>query len=89
MLREKAVAFLFGAVASAAVMTWLHEPAATATAQEPKLPFTPSTEQRQQTVEELRKLNALMQKQIDLLTSGRVKVVVVEDKPEAGRRRGE
>jgi hypothetical protein len=55
-------------------------------AQEGKMPFASSIEQRQQSVEELRKLNALMQKQLDLLTSGRVRVVVVEERAEGGRR---
>ena len=61
-----------------------------ATAQEGQQPFASSIEQRQQTVEELRKLNALMQKQIDLLTSGKVRVVVVEaataEKDQDGKR---
>jgi hypothetical protein len=61
-----------------------------ASADDTSQPFASSIEQRQQTVEELRKLNSLMQKQIDLLTSGRVRVVVVEpseeEKPERGKR---
>lgn len=61
-------------------------PGSSATAQEGRQPFASSVEQRQQTVEELRKLNALMQKQIDLLTSGKVRVIVVEREPEAGKR---
>lgn len=55
-------------------------------AQDAKMPFASSIEQRQQTVEELRKLNALVQKQIDVLTSGRVRVVVVDERAEGGRR---
>lgn len=57
-----------------------------ANAQEGKMPFASSIEQRQQTVEEMRKLNALMQKQLDLLTSGRVRVVVVDERGESGKR---
>jgi hypothetical protein len=55
-------------------------------AQEGKMPFASAIDQRQQTVEEMRKLNALMQKQLDLLTSGRVRVVVVDERAESGRR---
>jgi hypothetical protein len=67
----------------------VRQPAPSVTAQETRQPFASSIEQRQQTVEELRKLNALMQKQVDLLTSGKVRVVVVEEKAEAGKRRAE
>jgi hypothetical protein len=59
------------------------------TAQETKQPFASSIEQRQQTVDELRKLNALMQKQVDLLTSGKVRVVIVDERAEAAKRRAE
>jgi hypothetical protein len=55
-------------------------------AQEGKMPFASSIEQRQQSVEELRKLNALMQKQLDVLTSGRVRVVVINEPSDGGRR---
>ena len=57
-----------------------------AEAQEGKMPFASSIDQRQQTVEEIRKLNGLMQKQLDLLTSGRVRVVVVDEHSDSGRR---
>jgi len=60
-----------------------------AQAQEPKMPFASSVEQRQQTVEEIRKLSALMQKQMDLLVSGRVRVVVVDERSDGARRRSE
>ncbi len=64
----------------------IRSPGAEATAQDAKQPFANSIEQRQQTVEELRKLNSLMQKQIDILTSGKVRVTVVDEKAEGGRR---
>lgn len=44
----------------------------------PRAPFASSIEQRQQSIEELRQLVALMQKQYDLLASGQLRVVVVE-----------
>jgi hypothetical protein len=77
--------FLAGVLAGVALTagrTWSND----AHAQDAKLPFASSVEQRQQNVEELRKLNALMQKQLDLLTSGRVRVVVVEDRGDTGKR---
>jgi hypothetical protein len=49
-----------------------------ATAQEGRQPFASSLEQRQQTVDELRRLNELMQKQLELLSSGKLRVIVVE-----------
>ena len=55
-------------------------------AQEGKMPFASAIDQRQQTVEEIRKLNALMQKQLDLLSSGRMRVVIVDERAETGRR---
>lgn len=61
-------------------------PGGTATAQDAKLPFANSVDQRHQNIEELRKLNALMQKQIDLLSSGRVRVIVVDEKGEGAKR---
>jgi hypothetical protein len=64
-------------------------PNATVTGQESRQPFASSIEQRQQTVEELRKLNALVQKQIELLSSGKVRVIVVQDKAEGGKRKAE
>lgn len=70
----------------------IRTPGATATAQEGKQPFANSIEQRQQTVEELKKLNTLMQKQLDLLQSGKVRVIVVEraadEKPDGEHRDG-
>jgi hypothetical protein len=89
MRDQRIGAFLLGGVLAAAATIWLRQPEPVANAQEGRQPFASSVEQRQQTVEELRKLNALMQKQIDLLQSGKVRVVVVEDKAEGGRRKAE
>ena len=89
MLNKKAATFLLGAVTALLLMMWVRLPGPSASAQEGRQPFASSIEQRAQTVEELRKLNALVQKQIDLLTSGKVRVVVVEEKVEAGRRKSE
>ena len=75
-----------GVLAGVVLSEWGRSPAIEATAQDAKQPFANSVEQRQQTVEELHKLNALMQKQIDLLTSGKVRVTIVEDKAEGGKR---
>ena len=78
-----------GMVAGLILSEWLRAPAALATAQDARQPFANSLEQRQQSVEELKKLNALMQKQLDLLTSGKVRVTVVDEKAEGGRRKVE
>ena len=80
MLTKKSFWFVAGAV-SALVFSLVRLPASVAVAQQGKQPFASSIEQRQETVEQLRKLNGLMQKQIDLLTSGKVRVVVVEPAP--------
>ncbi len=81
-----------GFLLAVALALFFRLPGPAATADEAQQPFASSTEQRQQTVEELRKLNALMQKQIDLLASGKVKVILVErateEKAEAERPRG-
>ena len=80
------------AVAVASVVVFLvlfRLPSATVTAQDSRQPFASSIEQRQQTVEEIRKLSALMQKQLDLLSSGKVRVIVVEEKAAGGKRRAE
>lgn len=61
-----------------ATMSFLRVPSNVSLAQGIRQPFRSSIEQRQQTIEELRKLNRLMQKQLDLLASGKVKVIVVE-----------
>ena len=68
------------------VLALVRFPGSAATGQESRQPFASSIEQRQQSVEELKKLNALMQKQIDLLSSGKVRVIVVQDKAEGGKR---
>lgn len=75
-----------GALAGFVLSELVRSPAPVATAQDAKQPFANSTDQRQQTVEELRRLNALMQKQIDLLTSGKVRVTVVDEKAEGAKR---
>jgi hypothetical protein len=75
-----------GTLAGLAISEFARSSAPQAAAQDAKLPFANSVDQRLQTVEELRKLNALMQKQIDLLTSGKVRVVVVEEKAEGPKR---
>lgn len=89
MLKKNAMTFLIGGITAVLLMTWVRVPGHSAAAQEGRQPFASSIEQRQQTVEELRKLNALMQKQIELLTSGKVRVVVVEEKAEGGKRKTE
>src|SRR2546425_11705308 len=82
--------FLLGAATVLVFGLIARSSAPVATAQESRAPFASSVEQRQSTVEELRKLTALVQKQNELLTSGKVKVVVVEraaeDKPDKGQR---
>ncbi len=78
-----------GLAAGFVVALFVRQPAPIVTAQETRQPFASSIEQRQQTVEELRKLNGLMQKQIDLLTSGKIRVIIVEEKAEPGKRRVE
>ena len=80
MFTKRAPTFLLGGVVAVLLTSWLRLPSPMAAAQEGKMPFANSIDQRQQTVEELRKLNALMQKQIDLMTSGKVRVIVVEEK---------
>ena len=47
-------------------------------AQVARQPFASSIEQRQETIDQLRKLNRLMEKQLELLTSGKLKVIVIE-----------
>jgi hypothetical protein len=89
MKTNKWLVFLLGVATGVISLELLRVPSREAEAQEGKMPFASSIDQRQQTVEELRKLNALMQKQIDLLTSGKVRVVVVEEKAEGGRRKAE
>src|SRR2546425_1048960 len=84
MQTNKSLVFLLGAVSGVLFLLLLRSPGQEAAAQEGKQPFASSIEQRQQTVEELRKTNALLQKQIDLLTSGTVRVIVVEENAEAG-----
>lgn len=74
-----------GMVAGMILSEWFRT-ANVATAQDARQPFANSLEQRQQSVEELKKLNSLMQKQLDLLTSGKVRVTVVDEKAEAGKR---
>ena len=86
---NKSLVFLLGVVTGALSLELLRVPSREVEAQEGKLPFASSIEQRQQTVEELHKLNALMQKQIDLLTSGKVRVVVVEERADGGRKKAE
>jgi hypothetical protein len=77
MKASKWFVFLLGVAIGALALEIVRGPAREAEAQEGKMPFASSIDQRQQTVEELRKLNALMQKQLDLLTSGKVRVQVV------------
>lgn len=47
-------------------------------AQVARNPFASAIEQRQAMIQELRKLNRLMEKQLELLASGKVQVIVVE-----------
>jgi len=86
MKTNRTFVFLLGVLTGMFALAVLRVPAPQAEAQEGKMPFASSIDQRQQTVEELRRLNALMQKQIDLLTSGKVRVVVVEERAEGGKR---
>ncbi len=81
--------FVSGFAAGMLFLAIVRLPSREVEAQDGKLPFASSVEQRQQSVEELRKLNALMQKQIDLLTSGKVRVTVVDEKTETGRRKAD
>lgn len=78
MKTNKWMAFVLGVATGMVALELLRVPSREVEAQEGKMPFASSIDQRQQTVEELRKLNALMQKQIDLLTSGKVRVVCVQ-----------
>jgi hypothetical protein len=80
MKTNKWLVFLLGVATGVVALELVRVPGRQAEAQEGKMPFASSIDQRQQTVEELRKLNALMQKQIDLLTSGKARVTVVEDR---------
>ena len=80
MKTNKWLVFLLGVATGAMVLELVRVPDREVEAQEGKMPFASSIEQRQQTVEELRRLNALVQKQIDLLTSGKVRVVVVDER---------
>jgi hypothetical protein len=80
MKTNKWLVFLLGVVTGVLALELLRMPGRDVEAQEGKMPFASSIEQRQQTVEELRRLNALMQKQIDLLTSGKVRVVIVDER---------
>jgi hypothetical protein len=79
MKMKNSISFLLGGAAALLLAAVVRAPSRVATAQEGvQKPFANPIEQRQQIVEELRKLNGLMQKQIDLLTSGKVRVIVVE-----------
>ena len=86
MKTSQSLLFLTGVLSGMLFLVFFRLPGREAEAQEGRQPFASSIEQRQQTVEELRKLNALMQKQIDLLSSGKVRVIVVEEKREGGKR---
>jgi hypothetical protein len=77
MTSRQPFVFLTGVATGLFLMAFCRLPSREAVAQEGKLPFASSIDQRQQTVEELRKLNSLVQKQIDLMTSGKMRVVVV------------
>ncbi len=92
MQAKQLSSYLLGAATVLVVELLFRGPAPLATAQENRAPFASSVEQRQATIEELRKIEAILEKQNDLLTSGRVKVVVLdqgpEEKPEKGARRG-
>ena len=83
---KKALVAVLGMASLGLALLLFRQPSSDARAQDSRQPFASSIEQRQQTVEELRKLNALMQKQIDLLSSGKVRVIVVQEKAEAGKR---
>ena len=80
MRTNKWLAFFLGLATGVISLELLRTQSHEVEAQEGKMPFASSIDQRQQTVEELRKLNALMQKQLDLLTSGKVRVTVVEER---------
>lgn len=82
----KLAVFIGGVIAGLALPAIGQKLCPPAQAQDAKLPFASSIDQRQQTVEELRKLNGLMQKQLDLLASGRVRVSVIDERAESGRR---
>lgn len=86
MRTNKWLVFLLGLATGVISLELLRTPAREVEAQEGKMPFASSIEQRQQTVEELRRLNSLMQKQLDLLTSGKVRVTVVDERAEGGKR---
>ena len=95
-MRVKSFLVLSAGLGFALALVFVRLPAPVVTAQESGQPFANSIEQRQQTIDELRKLQALMQKQIELtqkqielLTSGQVRVIVVEAKAEGGKRRAE
>ena len=89
MKAKQSLVFLLGALTGVLFLGLFRLPGSEVTAQEGKQPFASSIEQRQQTVEELRKTNALLQKQIDLLMSGKVRVIVVDEKAAAESRRTE
>ena len=89
MKTKKWLVFLLGVATGVLALELVRVPSHRAEAQEGKLPFANSVDQRQQSVEELRRLNALMQKQLDLLTSGKVRVVVVDDRADGGRKKAE
>jgi len=78
MKMKNSLSFLLGGAAALLLVAFFRSPGQVAGAQEGRQPFASSIEQRGEMVAELRKLNGLMQKQIDLLTSGKVRVVVVE-----------
>ncbi|MBI3463944.1 MAG: hypothetical protein HY000_12930 [Planctomycetes bacterium] len=85
MKTNRSLLFMTGVLSGMLGLVLFRLPGRDAEAQEGRQPFASSIEQRQQTVEELRKLNALMQKQLDLLSSGKVRVVVVEEKAAGGK----
>ena len=96
MVKNRSFLVLSAGLGFALALVFFRLSAPVVTAQESRQPFANSVEQRQQTIDELRKLQALMQKQIELtqkqielLTSGQVRVIVVEAKPEGGKRRAE
>jgi len=96
MMKNRPLLVLLASLGFGLALVFVRLPAPVVIAQESRQPFASSIEQRKETIDELRKLQALMQKQIeltqkqlDLLTSGQVRVVVVEAKPEAGKRKAQ
>lgn len=91
-MTDRTTKYLMGLGCVLLTLNLLKEDTRSVSAQQTPTPFASSIEQRQQTVEELRTLNALVRKQYELLAGGQLKVVVSDpaESPRAtpGRRDG-